>query len=188
MIENWKAVVGFEGLYEVSDLGRVRSLDRILTVERLNWRDGTPQKLSYPRKGRLLKTNPNMKGYPRVTLLANGPTIVVHQLVLNAFVGICPEGLQGLHANDIKSDNRLSNLSWGTPSQNQLDAIKNDRCLLGEEKPNAKLTDADIPTIRSRLKIEGCIAIAKDFGVSDTAIWNIKNGRSWKHVRGDHAA
>lgn len=182
MTENWKAVVGFEGQYEVSDLGRVRSLDRILTVERLNWRDGTPQTMNYPRKGRLLITNPNMKGYPRVTLGNKGPTIVVHQLVLNAFVGICPEGMQGLHANDIKSDNRLSNLSWGTPSQNQLDAIRNDRCLLGEEKPNAKLRDADIAIIRSRLKAEGCIAIARDFSVSETAIRNIKDGRSWKHA------
>jgi len=102
--------------------------------------------------------------------------------VLNAFVGKCPDGLQGLHANDVKSDNRLSNLSWGTPSQNQLDAIRNDRCLLGQEKPNAKLRDADIPVIRSRLRAEGCPAIAKDFGVSETAIRNIKDGRSWKHT------
>lgn len=182
MIENWKPVVGFEGQYEVSDLGRVRSLDRVVTIQRLNWRDGRPQKLSYPVKGQLLIATPNSRGYPRVTLGNKGPTVVVHQLVLSAFVGKCPDGLQALHGNDVKSDNRLANLSWGTPSQNQLDAVRNDRCLLGEQKPNAKLRNADIPAIRARLKAEGCIAIAKDFGVSETAIRNIKDGRSWKHA------
>lgn len=123
--EEWRPVVGFEGLYEVSNLGRVRSIDR-----RVPQGDRT----QYWR-GRLLKQGPAPSCGPRpgrylqVHLRGGGRkrTVRVHHLVLEAFIGPRPPGLECLHANDIGTDNRAENLSWGTTSQNTLDKVKNGR-------------------------------------------------------------
>ena len=114
--ETWKPIPGWEDLYEVSDQGRVRSLDRI---DSRGWR----------RKGQILRANPNSCGYPSVQLFrdAKRRSVKVHTLVLEAFVGSCPPGMEACHWNDTKDDNRLSNLRWGTPSENQLDLVRNGR-------------------------------------------------------------
>ena len=106
MTERWLPVLGHEGLYEVSDQGRVLGVKR----------------------GKLLKQERNRKGYPVVTLYgAQRKTHSVHKLVLEAFICPRPDGMQCLHANDIHDDNRLSNLRWGTPSENVYDKVRNGR-------------------------------------------------------------
>lgn len=115
--ELWLPVVGYEGLYDVSNLGRVRGLDRFRS-------DGIPC------KGRILRPGPQRKGYLTVALCdaAGRPRSArVHQLVLAAFVGPCPVGMDVLHRNDIPGDNRLANLYYGTPSQNAQEARRNRR-------------------------------------------------------------
>ena len=108
-MERWLPVAGFPG-YEVSDQGRVRS----------NKRGGRILSLEH--------TKNSFSGYHRVTLYHKGPhRVSVHRLVLETFVGPCPPGLQGCHANDDGTDNRLSNLRWGTPSSNSDDCIRNGR-------------------------------------------------------------
>jgi hypothetical protein len=116
--ERWLPVAGYGGAYEVSDLGRVRSNGRL--VSRSN---GT----SYWLPGRILKSPAGSSGYSTVDLYIGGANKImhVHRMVLEAFVGPCPEGMQALHDNDVKSDNRLSNLAWGTPSQNGYDRYRN---------------------------------------------------------------
>jgi NUMOD4 motif-containing protein/HNH endonuclease len=117
VVERWLPVVGWIGHYEVSDLGRVRSLDRVL-IDRL----GRVRKYS----GRVLRQTANRSDYRRVSLKAHGVRreSLVHHLVLNAFVGPMPPGQMGCHGNGTPSDNRLSNLRWGTNSDNLRDAVR----------------------------------------------------------------
>src|SRR5699024_3383608 len=117
--EIWKPIPGFEGLYEVSDHGRVRSLDRVVHSE------------NYARsvRGRMLKVNTAPDGRVSVNLFRDniGYTRRVHRLVMEAFVGPCPEGMEVCHWNDNASDNRLSNLRYDTRSANTMDMIRNGR-------------------------------------------------------------
>ena len=111
MTEEWRAVVGYEGLYEVSDQGRVRSLDRITTHGR-------------KREGRLKAQNNERDGYQTVQLWSSGSGVKyrVHRLVLSAFVGEPVPGYDlGLHGNGNPTDNNLSNLRWGSHPENEED-------------------------------------------------------------------
>jgi hypothetical protein len=113
-IETWLPVVGYEGSYVVSNQGQVRSLDR-LDIRGRFW------------AGQILKRTINIVGYPMVTLwkAGQGNTIGIHVLMLEAFVGPRPPGMWGLHANDVKHDNRIENLRWDTPSENMYDRVRN---------------------------------------------------------------
>lgn len=116
--EVWLPVVGFEGRYNVSSLGRVRSLDRTVEVDRA----GCP----YTRRSRgcVLKTPKNSSGYPHVVLEGNADR-TVHELVLEAFVGSRPPGAEGCHSDDVKTNNTPENLYWGTKGDNARDCIRN---------------------------------------------------------------
>lgn len=109
----WRPIPGWEGYYEVSDDGQVRSLDRL---------DARGCQV----KGRTLRGTINAYGYPFVTLSKSGYRwlTVVHRLVMLAFVGPCPEGHEVLHADGTRANNNLSNLSYGTRSDNARDSIK----------------------------------------------------------------
>lgn len=122
MTERWLPVVGWEGIYEVSDQGRVRSVPR--EAVRRN-RYGVEQTFKF--KGRVMALRPDPWGRLRVNLRRPGIAVdrKVHQLVLEAFVGPRPEGMLGLHWDDDKSNNRLENLRWGTYSENLHDAVRN---------------------------------------------------------------
>ena len=113
--ENWKHVVGYEGLYEVSDHGNVRGVQR--TVRFI--RRGAETQRAFPAV--TLRSMIGHKGYPQVTLCANGKSssYPIHRLVLLAFVGPKPEGMHGAHLNGIKTDNRLINLAWVSASENE---------------------------------------------------------------------
>lgn len=110
--EIWKDVVGYEGIYDVSDKGRVRSLSRLNSIGR---------KL----KGRILKQNPDGSGHLCVAL-HNGKqkTRKVHQLVCEAFIGPRPEGKEVCHGPNGQLDNSTSNLCYGTHRENQRDMIR----------------------------------------------------------------
>lgn len=113
--EKWLPVVGREDTYEVSDLGRVRSIDRVVLRS-----DGKRR----PMPGVTLKPFRHPKGYLYVTFHRPRCNRPVHQLVLEAFVGLRSEGLETRHLNGDPSDNRLSNICWGTGSENQLDNVR----------------------------------------------------------------
>lgn len=116
--ERWLPVVEYKGLYEVSDQGRVRSIDRVVPHGLHNSMRAI--------KGRTLVLIPDRHGYPYVSLSRTGHVSLraVHQLVLEAFVGPRPPGGEACHNNGITSDARSSNLRWGTRSTNMLDVVK----------------------------------------------------------------
>lgn len=112
--ERWRPVVGYEGLYEVSDLGRVRSLDYVDARGRL-WQGG-------PRK-----SHPNVRsGHPQIHLGRHGRRRMayVHRLVLLAFVGPCPPGMEACHNDGNPTNNTLANLRWATRADNNLDRVR----------------------------------------------------------------
>ena len=112
--EIWLPVVGYDGYYEVSNLGNVRSVDR--EVSGRNWK--CPQGYKWIKKGSMLKKLNKRNGYDQVNLYKDGSmkSVNVHRLVMNAFIG--PSELVVNHKNEIKTDNRLSNLEYVTTSQN----------------------------------------------------------------------
>lgn len=112
MTERWRVIPGWEGLYEISDMGTVRSLDH----------HGRRQF----HRGRVLKPRPSGQGqYPAVGLHRDGEKVdrYVHHLVLLTFVGPRPEGMHTRHLNGDQTDNRLINLAYGTPVENAADKV-----------------------------------------------------------------
>lgn len=116
--EKWLPIPGWEGAYEVSDMGRVRSLDRIIVCK-----NGVRK----PRKGRILRPAPNYGGYLGVALCAYGKQVTrhIHVLMMEAFVGPRPEGMDICHKDDDPTGNRLDNLRYGTRAENIHDMIRN---------------------------------------------------------------
>lgn len=118
--ETWLPVVGWEGLYEVSDRGRVRSVERVV-----HCRDGRVR--TFPSV--TLRPGTGTTGALYVNL-SNGTTKVrrVHHLVLEAFVGPRPPGMEGCHWDDDKKNNAVTNLRWDTHSANMFDKVRNGGC------------------------------------------------------------
>lgn len=166
MTEIWKAVVGFEGAYEVSNLGRVQSLDR-------SWpqlsRHGTIY--THFKKGQMLRPGRMPGGHVSVAL-GRGNSRCVHELVLNAFVGPCPPGQEARHLNGVPNDNVLPNLKWDTKGNNRRDKKWHNSAR------NYKLSPAEVAEIKQRLRKNyrglGRV-LAVIFGVSASTISCIKH-------------
>lgn len=119
-LEAWKPVVGYEGMYEVSYLGRVRSVDRAI------FQTGS-RPCFKTRHGKMMSIFPmKSTGYLCVRLCRDGRAVTrtVHSLVLEAFHGPCPEGMESLHGKGGQHDNSAPNLHWGTRSENTLDQVR----------------------------------------------------------------
>lgn len=146
----WLPVVGYEGIYEVSDTGRVRSLDRHDSRGRLI--RGKERKLTQTQDGHLQITLHNG---------TRGWTLGVHHLVLTAFVGPRPDGAEGCHRNGDGTDNRVSNLRWGSRSSNVLDQVRHgvhncatrQTCCRGH-----RLAEPNLMPSAARLGFRGCLA------------------------------
>ena len=117
--EEWKTVPSAPG-YEVSNFGRVRSKDRFVQAKKSS-RRGTHLRFY---KGKILSPGRASSGHMTVAC-GKGVSRYVHELVLEAFVGPRPTGLECLHADDVPSNNKLGNLRWGTRSENMLEAYAN---------------------------------------------------------------
>ena len=113
MNENWKAIPGYEGAYEVSDLGRVRGLTRTDASGR-RW------------QGRALRLLAHPGGYLQVNLCRGGVARMhrIHRLVLEAFVGPAPDGTEACHGDGNPANNTLGNLRWDTKSSNSFDRVR----------------------------------------------------------------
>lgn len=178
MIEEWRPVVGFEGCYEVSNLGRVRSLDRI-TVQRS--KGGAH--ISCFRRGRVLSPGKTLGGYLQAHLYRDGEHVsrTIHDLVLTHFDRPRPPGAEGMHLDHDKQNNSLSNLAWGSRQENERQKIEAGRTPRGERSAAAKLTEADVCEIRRRAG-EPQQDLADEFGCTFSNISAIQLRKSWRHV------
>lgn len=174
MLEQWKSVPEDE-LYAVSSLGRVASL--------------------FGGKTRVLALRKAGLGYPCIKI--RGRTRYIHRLVLEAFVGPCPDGMECRHLDGDRTNNRLDNLCWGTPVDNWNDKFRHGTAvparaqrtdpsktpIRGSRHWLAKLTEDKVAQIRSRLAAgEKGNALAREYGVSPSVICVIRKGRAWNHV------
>lgn len=132
-------------------------------------------------KWRRLKQLRNTHG--RMVAYVLGQQRTVQRLVLLAFVGPCPEGMQCCHDDGNKTNNRVGNLRWDTPKANAADRDKHGTVLRGSRHRNAKLTETAVREIR-RLHKDGMnqTELGKKFGVTQTTIWSVIVGRNWGHV------
>ena len=171
--EVWMPVLGYEGIYEASNKGRIRRSF-----------EANARSLGVP--GKELRPVLSEKGYARVSLSKDGVVTnhAVHRLVLIAFCGPPPfEGAHAAHNDGDPSFNALTNLRWASPAENQQDVDRHGNRTRGSAIAGAKLTEKDIPSIRRRISAgESYPTIASDFGVSVSTISLIKKQRIWAHV------
>lgn len=157
-MEAWKPIVGYEGNYEVSDLGRIKNVKR----------------------GKILIPQ-NARGYRRVDLCKNGvrKLIQVHKMVCAAFIGPCPENQEINHKNGVRDDNRLENLEYLTRQNNALHARRVLHRCCGEKHPRARLSNEAILEIIN-LYASGLnqSQIARTYSVTPRHICQIVNGKS----------
>lgn len=175
--ERWLPVVGYEGYYEVSDLGRVRSLTR-------SGSGGRGRKRMF--QGRVLTSRlKSSETYLTVTLSRDGRHVDkrVHKLVTEAFFGPCP-GREVCHGPNGAFDNSVSNLSYGTRAKNMADMLRDGTRVLGTRMYSAKLTEADVIEIRRRHMAgeAGYRVLAREYGVDQGQIRLIVKRKNWKHV------
>jgi NUMOD4 motif/HNH endonuclease len=177
-MELWKDVKGYEGLYQVSNQGRVKSLRKMSG--------------SCYRKERILKTQTRLTkdGYCRASLNRHGKArdVRVNRLVAEIFLPN-PENKPTVnHKNGIKSDNRVENLEWETREENMQHAYDNRLKVssAGSGNVHSKLTDEDVREIRKIYKRYskefGTVALAKRFNVTHRVINLIINNKSYKNV------
>ena len=167
MSEEWRDVVGYEGLYQVSDQGRVKSL---------KW-----------NKERILKPSMDKDGYLLVTLCAGGKpkTLKVHRLVCEAFHENLENKSDVNHLNEIKTDNRASNLEWCTRRDNINHGSRNERLGKALSKPVGQyMSDGDLVKIWPSV-----IEAQRQTGFSSASISLAANGKSkqahgyrWEYV------
>lgn len=169
MQEVWKDVEGFEGLYQVSNLGRVRSLGS---------------------RGRIRSLSLTKDGYVKVRLIHKGKdkTARVHRLVAEAFVPNPDNKGTVNHIDGDKTNNRVDNLEWTDRSEQMHHAYRLGlkTPMGGSKNSQAKLTEEQVKEIRRdyvRQSQEfGTVALAKKYGVTNRVIGLIVNGKSYKNI------
>lgn len=168
LAETWAPVPGFDGLYSVSTLGRVRSERRVVAY-RGSMRT-VPERILRPGIA---------SGYQVVRLWADGiqTHASVHRLVLEAFVGPAPDGQQGAHNDGNSMNNAVTNLRWATPKQNMADRVAHGTANRGERHGMAKLTSAEVLAIRADQRTNR--AIASELGIWPATVSRIKLRMDW---------
>lgn len=110
-------------------------------------------------------------------------THLVHDLILETFVGPKPIGMEGRHWDGDKANNSLGNLCWGTRSQNEADKVRHGKSNRGSRHGMAKLTESEVLAIRQRHRNgETGIAMAKDLGMDFGHIYRILRREMWRHI------
>jgi transposase-like protein len=158
--EQWNPVLGFDGLYEISSLGTIRSL--------------RGEKIKAPQR--------NPRGYMHTALYDHGATnVYIHRAVLEAFAGAAPHGQESCHWNGQRDDNSLLNLRWDTSKGNHADRLVHGTHTRGSRNAKAKLTDADVLAIRAAVA-GGTMpsVVARSYGVNKCTISDIVRGRTWQ--------
>lgn len=176
MTEEWRAVVGYEGLYEVSDMGRVRSLQRTARL-------GHSVR---PVPARVLRPGQTTCGYQTCRLSDEGTVVpkLIHRVVAEAFIGTCVDGEQVNHKNGVKTDNRIENLEYLSAGDNFWHAIGAGLInVSGADNPAAKLSADDVRSIRKRFHSGARkVDLAREYGLSKSAIGRAIERKTWASV------
>lgn len=176
MEEIWKDIDGYEGLYQVSNLGRVRSLDRVVVYS--NGRECL-------HKGKIINNHDNGHGYRYITLTNGGKrkNHYVHRIVAEAFI-INEDCLPEVnHIDNDRSNNDITNLEWCSKKENMNHMIKQDRQIKGSDVHCSKLNEEKVIEIRKLISQgESYGSIADKFNICKQTISNIKLHKIWKHV------
>lgn len=163
-MEIWKDVEGLEGLYQISNLGRVKSLSKLV-----NCKNGSKRKTNE----RVLKPTITKLGYSRIQFGKKGKHKFIHRLVAEAFIPNPGNLPQVNHKNHDKSDNRVENLMWGNASKNKIHDFDT-----GNFKK--KLSKEEVLEIRNLIKEgENTQKIANLYNLSRRSVQQIKSGETW---------
>jgi hypothetical protein len=173
MDEAWAQIKGFEGVYEVSTLGRIRSLDRPQRVCGSGISTQKGQILKQWKQGNYMYCDLRLPGIKQKAR--------VHVVVLETFVCARPDGMIACHGNGNSTDNRLCNLRWGSHHDNAKDKILHGTHKYGELCRHSKLSEDQAIAILESSKANA--ALAKDYGVCKATISHIKTGRNWPHLQ-----
>ena len=176
--EIWKPVKGYEGRYEVSNMGRVKSLGRY----RYGKKGGT-----YAVKERILSNTICGAGYHRICMFMDGNRDynLVHRLVAENFIPNTNHKDQVNHIDGDKWNNKVSNLEWVTQSENMIHSYKNGlhKKQKGSKRYCAKLNEHIVAEIKKDVKMGVKLKyLAKQHNVNPVTISDIKRGRTWRHV------
>lgn len=174
-MELWRDIACYEGFYQVSNYGRVRSVDRIVE-SKAGWR--------VLKKGRVIKQHLDGSGYPKVGLCKNNSVknFHVHTLVAEAFPEICgvwEEGLEVNHRNEDKTDNTPENLHYLSHKDNLNYGTRNKRSsenLKGTPAHNRKI----VVVFKDGVEIDSCesvVAAGKKYGVTESSVRGCIYGR-----------
>lgn len=175
-VEEWRPVVGYEGLYEVSSHGRVRSLTRLCR--------GKCDSLCR-HNGTVLKAKTTRDGHQGISLSRERryKSTNVHLLVLEAFVGPRPKGLQCCHNDGNEANNFVGNLRWDTPANNGSDKVKHGTSGKGERNPSAKLSVKDVLEIRNATPRYGYLLdLCRRYGIGKGTICQVRSRKTWAHI------
>jgi hypothetical protein len=168
-IEEWRTIPEAPG-YEVSSFGRVCSWLPLRNFAKP------------PTERRMLKPKIDKDGYLSVVIRNSGNRLHrrVATLVAEAWHGMRPDGLLVRHLDGSKDNNIPSNLMWGTPQDNSDDAKKHGTIIKGGQVNTSRFTPEIVKFIRSSQA--GHSVLAREYGVTPSAIWHIRAGRTWQHV------
>lgn len=169
LFETWKPIPGYEGRYEISDLGRIKRLA-----------DSFPNP---HKRERIFLQYKTPQGYMNVSF--GRKMYLVHRLVMLTFIGPCPSGKQINHKDGDKQNNALVNLEYVTPSEN----VRHSLSVLGASRAKgiahgmAKLTEDEVREILRLGHTLSETKIGERFGVSHAAISRILNRKNWRHLK-----
>lgn len=177
MEEIWKDIPDYEGMYQVSNDGNVKSLPKM----------GKGHKMIHRLTGVIMSPSKGRSGYYGVSLMKNDKKkrIEIHRLIAITFIPNPADKPQVNHKDGDKLNNRVSNLEWCTGSENCKHCLLNGlrKTARGVNKPNSRFTEQDVIDIKTRLlNLESQATIAKIYSVNPCIIQNINSGRPWKHI------
>jgi glucan-binding YG repeat protein len=182
MLELWKDIDGFKGFYKISNLGKVKSLSRQITVKR----NGSIHKRKL--KGKMMHLKESDKGYMVIGLRKpreKRKWFMVHRIVADSFISKYHKNLDVNHKDGIKTNNNSNNLEWVTSSENQIHAFKTGLQIpsRGENNGASKLKRKQVENIIKMFDNgETNAQVLKTYNISAAQVSRIKSGSRWAHL------
>lgn len=176
MEEEWRWVIGYEGEYQISSFGRVRSIPRVVVMKNgiTKTVHGRIRKLKY------------CQGYPKIEFTGHGKKgSTVHRLVAAAFLGPQPPGMEVRHHDSNPGNPRLDNLSYSTHKVNHSDRAANGTNNAGETNKASKITQEQALTVLALGRLFPHRTVGAQFGLSGSQVARIVSGENWRHLNQD---